>query len=117
MAGYSWAPDEREVPRFDGDERSLLDDVAAQESHPDRIWSRRTSSGDWYFELDRDRYPQTTHARERFVLPQAQANGVRVMLSGWGGDELASFNGRNVLRHLTRPRTTPATCGSRPASG
>ena len=101
VAGYSWAPDERDVPRFDGDERSLIDDVAAQESLAIRMVTQ-DESGDWFFELDRDRYPQTTHASERFVLPQARADGVRVMLSGWGGDELASFNGRNVLRHLTR---------------
>ncbi len=100
-AGYSWAPDENEVPRLDGDERSLIDDVTAQEHFPVRTLTQ-DESGDWFFELDRDRYPQTTHARERFVLPKARADGVSVMLSGWGGDELASFNGRNVLRHLTR---------------
>lgn len=101
VAGYSWAPDERAVPRFDGDERSLLDEVAAQESLPIRT-VYPDESGDWFFDLDRDRYPQTTHVRERFVLPQARADGVRVMLSGWGGDELASFNGRAVLRSLAR---------------
>lgn len=100
-AGYSWAPDEREVPRFVGDERTLLDDVAAQEQlairtvYPDE-------SGDWFMELDRDRYPQNTHNFERFVLPRARADGTRIMLSGWGGDELSSFNGRGVLQHLAR---------------
>jgi asparagine synthase (glutamine-hydrolysing) len=114
VAGYSWAPDEREVPRFSGDERSLLDDVTAQESLEVRM-ILQDDSGDWFFELDRDRYPQTTHARERYVLPQAQADGVQVMLSGWGGDELASFNGRNVLRHLVRCDGW-ARCGLRPIS-
>lgn len=101
VAGYSWAPDERAVPRFEGDERALLDEVAAQESLPIRT-VHPDESGDWFFDLDRDRYPPTSHVRERFVLPQARADGVRVMLSGWGGDELASFNGRAVLRSLAR---------------
>lgn len=101
VAGYSWAPSERHVARFDGDERSLLDAVRKQESLAIRTIDA-DGSGDWFFELNPDLYPQTTHARERFVLPQARADGVRVMLSGWGGDELASFNGRGVLRHLAR---------------
>ena len=101
VAGYSWSPDEQDLPRFAGDERSLLDEVAAQESLS--IWNvRRDRSGSWFFDLDPDRYPQTTHVHERFVLPQARADGVEVMVSGWGGDELASFNGRGVLRHLVR---------------
>ena len=100
IAGYSWAPDNSEAPRI-GDERSLIDEVARQESFPVRT-VRRDESGDWYFDLDRDRYPQTAHARERFVLPQARNDGVRIMLSGWGGDELASFNGRGALRNLVR---------------
>ena len=100
VGGYSWAPDDSEVPRF-GDERSLLDEVAGQESFPIRM-VRRDRSGDWYFDLDRDRYPQTAHARERFVLPEARNDGARIMLSGWGGDELASFNGRGVMRYLVR---------------
>jgi asparagine synthase (glutamine-hydrolysing) len=101
VAGYSWAPDERVVPRCEGDERTLLDDVAAQESLAVRR-VLRDESGDWFAELDRDRYPPTTHNQERFVLAQAKADGVGVMLSGWGGDELASFNGRAVLHHLAR---------------
>ena len=101
VAGYSWAPSERHVARFAGDERSLLDAVRESESLAIRTVDAG-ESGDWFFELNPDLYPQTTHARERFVLPQARADGVRVMLSGWGGDELASFNGRGVLRHLAR---------------
>jgi len=98
-AGYSWAPDEREVPRFVGDERMLLDDVATQERLAIRT-VYQDESGDWFLELDQDRYAQNTHHFERFVLPQARADGARIMLSGWGGDELSSFNGRGVLDHL-----------------
>jgi len=101
FAGYSWAPHPDHVPRFEGDERGLLDDVASQEGirietvYPDH-------NGDWFFARDVNRYPQSTHMRERWVLPQAQSDGVHLMLSGWGGDELSSFNGRNVYAYLIR---------------
>jgi len=101
VAGYSWAPDERRVPRFEGDERSLLDDVSAQEGI-DVHTVIEDESGDWFWELDRNRYPQSTHVFETYTLPRARADGVRTMLSGWGGDELASFNGRNVVWSLAR---------------
>lgn len=103
VAGYSWAPDERRTPPFEGDERHLLADVTAQEGfrirtvYPDE-------SGDWFRTRDPNRYGQSTHAWERYTLPQAHTDGVRVMLSGWGGDEFASFPGRGVVRDLVRRR-------------
>jgi asparagine synthase (glutamine-hydrolysing) len=102
IIGYSWAPDDSTLPRFAGDERALLDDVAALGSMPIRTLDQNDDSGNWFLDLDRDRYPDTTHAFERFVLPRARADGVSVMLTGWGGDEGASFNGSNVLGHLAR---------------
>ena len=39
---------------------------------------------------------------ERPVLETARERGIRVMLSGWGGDEVASFNGRGYLAALLR---------------
>ena len=101
VAGYSWAPSEEEIARFPGDERDLLDAVTAQEGFPIRRVSRGPH-GRWFFERDPNRYPQSTHNRERFILPVAQQDGIDVMLSGWGGDELSSFNGRVVADHLFR---------------
>ncbi|ETW99793.1 MAG: hypothetical protein ETSY1_13755, partial [Candidatus Entotheonella factor] len=39
---------------------------------------------------------------ESQVRRLAQAQGIRVILSGWGGDELAAFNGRGYLADLWR---------------
>jgi asparagine synthase (glutamine-hydrolysing) len=39
---------------------------------------------------------------ESAVMRAASERGLRVLLSGWGGDELASFNGRGHLAHLAR---------------
>lgn len=99
--GYSWSPDEREVPRFEGDERQLLDEISAVSGVP--IWTRHSDeSGDWFLELDPTRFPDNTLGKERFVLPHAAADGVEILFSGWGGDELCSFNGRRVPETLLR---------------
>lgn len=101
VAGYSWAPSEEHVPRFPGDERQLLDDVSAavgvkiRTVYPDE-------SGDWFWGRDPNRYAQSTHMREMWTLPQARADGIGIMLSGWGGDELSSFNGRATFPYLVR---------------
>jgi hypothetical protein len=36
------------------------------------------------------------------VRQQARTQGIRVLLSGWGGDELVTFNGRGYLTDLFR---------------
>ena len=38
--------------------------------------------------------------REASIQRQAAEHGVRVLLSGWGGDECVSFNGRGLCAHL-----------------
>ena len=40
------------------------------------------------------------HVNEEVVQRRAAAQGVRVLLSGWGGDECVSFNGRGHWQHL-----------------
>lgn len=52
---------------------------------------------------DRTRDPAGDVTSEAAALRVAAARGARVVLSGWGGDELASFSGRGtVVRHLVR---------------
>lgn len=97
----AWSPDEQQVPRVPGDERQLLDDISATCGLPVR---RVTPSADdeWFWRLDPARYPDSTHFREAGALVEAHRLGVRTLISGWGGDELASFNGRGVLPNLVR---------------
>jgi asparagine synthase (glutamine-hydrolysing) len=49
---------------------------------------------------DPARLPTTMLRHEPIVQQQAQQDGVRVMLSGWGGDEIISFNGRGYIMGL-----------------
>jgi len=99
--GYTWTPSEAQVPREAIDERDLVDAVADMAGFPIRH-ADHDDSGSWFWERDINRYPRTTHQSERFVLPMAKADGVTVMLSGWGGDEFASFNGREVVATYLR---------------
>lgn len=106
-AGYSWSPSAAVVPRFPGDERTLLEDVQREQGFPVRTTGRE-DEGDWFWQLDPARYPDANHVRECLVLSRARADGVQVLLSGWGGDELASFNGRGVMQALVRRGRFPA---------
>ena len=99
VAGYSWAPSPETFEYVTNDERPRVLAVAAAAGVPMR-WVDDNDLGDWYFQRDVNLYPHSTHRWERSVLPQAKQDGVTVMLSGWGGDELASFNGRTVLSDL-----------------
>ena len=52
---------------------------------------------------DGSRHPDAGNLfHEGAVQRQAQALGVRVILSGWGGDEAVSFNGRGLYPQLLR---------------
>lgn len=101
VAGYSWAPSPEVVPRFSGDERELLGDVADSAGFPVRTIGP-DDSGEWFWQLDPIMFPNTDHQRECHVLGQARRDGVRVLLSGWGGDELASFSGHGVIQEHVR---------------
>jgi asparagine synthase (glutamine-hydrolysing) len=103
VAGYSWSPHLHDVPLQPEDERHLLAAIEAAQSFPVRLLPNE-HSGAWFEALDRNRYPSVTLRRESGALSLAAAEGVRVMLSGWGGDELLSFNGRGVLRALADQR-------------
>jgi asparagine synthase (glutamine-hydrolysing) len=100
-AGYSWSPSDAEQPRVAGDERDLLDLVSTRHGFPVRRLPPVTGP-DWYDGVDPHRYVPATIQQERLVLPVAAADGIDLMLSGWGGDELASFNGRMVVNRLVR---------------
>lgn len=101
--GYSWTPPEDVHPLVQNDERRLLDLVSDREGFPIRRMVD-DGRGDWFWSRDINRYPQSTHVVERLVLPTARDDGVDVLLSGWGGDELSSFNGRKVLGTLLKRR-------------
>lgn len=101
VAGYSWSPPPHALEVVENDERIRVAEVAEAAGVPVRWWDPDSDVA-WFLNRDPIRYPQTSLVWERHVLPQAHTDGVRVMLSGWGGDELASFNGAGLMTTLIR---------------
>ena len=99
---FSWLPELGDTPPVPAHatEYTLIDAVCAQEDL--RVDHRALSAADIVAVLRRDGvYPGVhVHFNEDAVQQCAAARGVRVLLSGWGGDEGASFNGRGYLEHL-----------------
>lgn len=53
-------------------------------------------------ERDRAREPRADLYREHLCVREAQRRGISVVLSGWGGDDFASFGGRHYAENLFR---------------
>ena len=71
-----------------------------------RVYYRPPTARDVVAFLRRDgmRYDEGTLVHEEVVQRAAAEQGVKVLLSGWGGDEGISFNGRGYYRQLLRSR-------------
>ena len=99
---FSW------LPALDGEapapahakEYALIDTVCAQEDL--QVSHCALSPGDVLAILRRDgTFPGVyVQMNEEAVQRRAADSGVRVLLSGWGGDEGVSFNGRGHLEQL-----------------
>ncbi|WP_179137766.1 asparagine synthase-related protein [Candidatus Entotheonella palauensis] len=98
---FSWSPPLESQRHLDGDERALVEAVRVAERIPCHY-----APGTLYDLADSKLRP--LHLPDRRFFPESQVRrlahdqGIRVMLSGWGGDELAAFNGRGYLADLWR---------------
>ncbi len=97
---FSWSPPVEGMLEND-DERALVDAVQVTEGiachyAPGTMYDVAATR---LRPLD---LPERRFFPESQVRRLAQAEGIRVMLSGWGGDELAAFNGRGYLADLWR---------------
>ena len=102
---FSWLPrpDRRPRPASADAEYSLIEAVRAQEGL--RVFHQSPAPSDVFAVLRRDiaRSPGSgTLLNEAAVQGRAAEQGVRVLLSGWGGDEGVSFNGRGYSAWLLR---------------
>ena len=99
---FSWLPALGAVPpsAVDRPEYARIDAVCTQERVP--VFHRSPNVSDMLALLARDgTYPGVhVHPNEDVVQRCAAQQGVRVLLSGWGGDEGISFNGRGYDAHL-----------------
>ena len=99
---FSWLPDLGDAPPEDdfAPEYARVDAVCVQEGL--RVLHRAPRPADIVAVLRRDgAFPGVhVHLNEEAVQRSAAAQGVRVLLSGFGGDEGASFGGRGYYVHL-----------------
>ena len=99
---YTWLPPRDRQPAAAGaPEYDVLDAVCAGEGL--RLFHHcAVDPDDWLAMLRRDgAYPGRVFSPwEESIQRQAGEHGVRVLLSGWGGDEGVSFNGRGFYAQL-----------------
>ena len=98
---FSWQPPPGPGPRnaAAAAEYRLIEAVARQERLQVLYRSPRVSDVVDHLRRDVTRDPET-HVNEEPVRRCASERGVRVLLSGWGGDEGISFNGRGYYPQL-----------------
>ena len=99
--GFSWLPDlaGRPPEAAHAKEYALVDAVAAHAGL--RVRHCTMTAEDIVALLRRDGlFPDVMVGHDDAVQRAAAAHGVTVLLSGWGGDECASFNGRGTLESM-----------------
>ena len=97
-AGYTWSP-----PPQNGEltgELELLDWVEREKHIPIRYCDLTPEEAAAVYARDITRMPTNTLFSEVNILEKARRDGTTVMLSGWGGDEIITFNGRGYLSAL-----------------
>ena len=118
---FSWLPPPEDAPPKPEHAReyALIDAVCAQEGL--QVVHGAPSAADILDVLRGDgALPGIhVHVNEEIVQRHAAARGVRVLLSGWGGDECVSFHGRGHWQHLLlsgRWRRLAAECRDQDAA-
>ncbi len=101
VGGYSWSPPLREAEEYlPGDERVRVEAVSKQEGIPIQYADLTPKDGVEPLLRDISTQPTETLTRELVVVRSAEQAGIRVLLSGWGGDELISFNARGYYADM-----------------
>ena len=102
LRGISWAPPEELVTSVSPDERPLARLVARSAGIQLHFTTPSVSDQMHGISADQSLTPCTTLQWERTASRAAAAAGITTILSGWGGDELAGFNGRGFFADLAR---------------
>jgi len=104
LLSFAWEPPRSDVSSVVGfDERDLIDDVRVRLGISLQYLTTGTAEIVEVLRRDVTRQPtEDTLVRELTVVKNASHAGVDVLLSGWGGDELVSFNGRGHMPGLAR---------------
>jgi asparagine synthase (glutamine-hydrolysing) len=98
---FSWSPP-RDSDTVPGDERDRAQAVASELGVPVTFTWATDEHRQRVIALQELLLPTAALTAESVVVDHAAAEGIGVLLTGWGGDEAASFNGRGQLAHLAR---------------
>jgi len=96
-ATYSWSPPPTPADYPLQDERALVAAVCEQEALSCQYIQVTTADRAALRARDPITEPIETLQFEAVVCRQATTQGIRVLLSGWGGDEVVTFNGDGLL--------------------
>ncbi|MEM7134906.1 MAG: asparagine synthase-related protein [Chloroflexota bacterium] len=119
LTGFSWAPPSGESNGVESnggesngeesnggdapaDERQLVRLISQSEGIPIHHTAVQAEDTLAWCMRHQARYREAFFVHERVVRRQAADLGIRTILSGWGGDELISFNGRGYFADLLR---------------
>ena len=117
VASFSTAQTPRPPKPEHAREYALVDAVCAQEGLQTCHGAPTPDDVLGVLRLDGTLPGVQVHLNEEIVQRHAAARGVRVLLSGWGGDEGVSFHGRGVLAAFAAERTLAAARRRIPCSG
>lgn len=93
-AVFSWSPPPGARPEETEHRRIMA--ICQQEGLTPTYLEPEAEDVGWMAAVDISVRPALTMERERSVQRRAAAQGIGLMLSGWGGDEGVSFNGRGL---------------------
>ena len=95
---YSWTPG-HDTPAADSESHTIRR-LASRLQVP--VSFGPVVEGDEIQNRDPATEPLQVLRREIYGLQDAQSSGISVLLSGWGGDDFASFGGRHYVENLFR---------------
>ena len=100
LKGFSWSPPLTTSVDSSGDERLLVEEICERENIDCQYLSLRGQ--DLLNHRTRNFLTEPTEMLqfEQKVQSEVKARNIRVMLSGWGGDEAITFNGRGYFAEL-----------------
>ena len=101
LVAYSWAPPHDHLGAIERDERPLARAVADDHGLPLEFTTLDPQDFLAHETRDLPVQPSTTLQVELATSRAARQRGASIMLSGWGGDEFAVFNGRGYFGALT----------------
>lgn len=93
---FSWSPEPEHTTKKLGDERDLIRDVCRQEELECHFLDQTPEDAYRILQEAMSSWGDNLWFHEIKHLHTALRENCRIMLSGWGGDELTSFNGDRV---------------------